>query len=1237
MRRFELVEGTSSKFWEIELTGTNFKVRFGRIGTNGQTQDKAFETEAKARTEHDKLVAEKVKKGYAEVGASQSTMPAPTPAPAPTPVVAAKPSPAPTPVVAAKPAPAPTLEPTPTPAPAPTPSEKPGRSIVLSDPSTWPAALATDLHPSPGWPGPAPLNDHARIWAKMRERAAKSKAPVDSTTHARTRLAAETPPTSLADLALEIEVATVMCAGAHHYSDHKWTDPGIELVLAHWIATGGLLPGIALAHELAAMKVPWMSAASVWEALVPHLVHTTEAARVAASKAASRFPARVRAYLFPESGEANKLVLAVQPMAGGQVQHDPMVVAAITAVPALEALADSGASHALVSGGYYSGKASTTVNTLVARLGAAVVPSFGKLMDGGYATTEIKIALAHGLGLVGDDAAYSELVARANDRHVLGVMREWLLRSPGAALAPFVRCVSAARGGQVAGLKTLLGQMVRADPAAIDAAMSSLPAPLQALVDEARSKGTNDRAEAALDDLPAVLARPPWLAEKPPTPPAITDVVLSLPDRMNWPEGLQDAWRNEELPEWARGARRVDPLTRYGLTADHVARYNRGEVFKLPLLRSETISGYEVIGLPLPAARALIALRAESSWYQSEELTRLVAEHELALLEPLLTFADHHAADGLGLLLPFASARVAPIAADVLQRTKTLAPLARAWLGQHPEAAAVGLIPQAIGAEGKARDAAGHALRYVGKLGHDALIMEVAARAGQPAAEAVRAVLDFDPRFVLPAKMPKLPDFAEPNALPRPVLRDSELAVPTAAMEHVVMTLALSRLDEPYAGVFDLKAAFTAESLAAFSWELFNAWLVAGAPAKENWAFMQLGFFGDDEVARKLTALVRVWPGEAAHARAVTGLDVLAAIGTDVALMYLHGIAQKLKFKGLQDRAREKIDQIAEARGLTPDELADRLVPDLGLDDDGSMVLDFGPRQFRVGFDEALRPFVRDAAGARLAELPKPKKDDDQELAKAATDTWKALKKDAKVIASQQVVRLELAMCGRRRWPLDVFRRFLVEHPLVRHLVTRLVWGVYVADTLQSTFRVAEDLTYADDNDDQVTFPDDAVIGVVHPLELDVHTAARFAQTFGDYEIMQPFKQLGRETYALTAAEKDTDKLERWVGIKVPTGKVLGLESRGWRRGEAQDGGVIGWFERWVPGPEGEVLVMLELDPGIIAGAATEWEEQAIVHVAVANDGYLPHGQRRASRPKLGQLHPIVVSELIRDAELVVR
>lgn len=77
MRRFEFKEGTSSKFWEVDVEGKDLTVRFGKIGTNGQTQTKAFPTEAKASAERDKLIKEKTAKGYSESGSSDDARLAP--------------------------------------------------------------------------------------------------------------------------------------------------------------------------------------------------------------------------------------------------------------------------------------------------------------------------------------------------------------------------------------------------------------------------------------------------------------------------------------------------------------------------------------------------------------------------------------------------------------------------------------------------------------------------------------------------------------------------------------------------------------------------------------------------------------------------------------------------------------------------------------------------------------------------------------------------------------------------------------------------------------------------------------------------------------------------------------------------------------------------------------------------------------------------------------------------------
>jgi|LakMenEpi03Aug12_release.lakeMendotaPanAssembly.Ray.scaffolds.fasta_scaffold70706_4 predicted DNA-binding WGR domain protein len=68
MRRFEFVDGKSNKFWEAKTEGPKLMVRFGRIGGTWQESDKLLADAEKANAEMEKLISEKTRKGYLEVG-----------------------------------------------------------------------------------------------------------------------------------------------------------------------------------------------------------------------------------------------------------------------------------------------------------------------------------------------------------------------------------------------------------------------------------------------------------------------------------------------------------------------------------------------------------------------------------------------------------------------------------------------------------------------------------------------------------------------------------------------------------------------------------------------------------------------------------------------------------------------------------------------------------------------------------------------------------------------------------------------------------------------------------------------------------------------------------------------------------------------------------------------------------------------------------------------------------------
>lgn len=865
-------------------------------------------------------------------------------------------------------------------------------------------------------------------------------------------------------------------------------------------------------------------------------------------------------------------------------------------------------------------------------------------------------------------------------------------RWPAAAIAGLAQAVGDG-GRDAATSRALLAGLVAKRRELADAVRPWLTGSAAAAIDSVTEQIDSHHDEATPDELPQVLADPPWL--RPKRKQLVVEGLEPLPlaPVERWRDGQRESWSRRSRygtpshqHEPASGGagqgrlrnllQKLNPPRQVDVTAAEVAavaqdlcnpRYHWHSTGDVPPELCQNVAAALQTGDVAASVTAFhawaqgyrdvtrwasVAVRGESLCGDHAEVldrispgfglqlwnalagtvesdygeTYVLAKHGVDALPGLVTLVRRRPSEHLSTAIVFGAVELAPLAARAFRLSKTLQGEAERWLRTHPQHAVAGLIPAAIDKPSEARDNAATALRAMAAQGNRELILSTAAAYQRDdVTAAVTAMLDEDPTDLYPTKRSKLPKYWVPAVWRRPILHSGK-PLPLEAVDHLGTMLAFPTGDGIYAGIGQVVDACTADSLADFGWDLFSAWLAAGAPSKDSWAMTCLGLFGTDDTARKFTPLVRAWPGESQHKRAVVGLDVLAGIGSDVALMMLNGIAGKVKFKALQERAREKITQIADERGLTTAELEDRLAPDLGLEPDGTMLLDFGPRQFRVGFDEALKPFVRDSDGARLKDLPKARRDDDAELATAATARWRALKKDARTVSGQQVLRLELAMCARRRWSLPVFEQFLAGHPLVRHLVQRLVWATYTdAGDLDRCFRVAEDGQYTDADDEPITLADDAVIGLPHALELPEAESAGFGQLFTDYELLQPFTQLGRDTYRLTEAEKSSTELTRWSDLVVPTGKVLGLTNRGWDRGMPQDAGVIHDMEKPLPGGWRAVA---DLSEGLAVGALDYFPEQSITRVIVGTPG-----KWTVDAKTFGELDEITASELIRDLE----
>lgn len=1310
MERYELVEGTSSKFWEAAVAGTRLTVRFGRIGTQGQTKDKDFDSAEDAEKEKKKLVKEKTGKGYVLAANGAAAPAAPQPKPQPAEAKTEKRAPAATAEIEEKPVAETPRERPPEPAPPEIHLDEAQLDTLLGEP------LATRSRPHPHL-------DAAGAWAQLVTdlqsiKPLVRKEGVEALAWLSERMGETGPKDPASGGAvgwLKSKFAGKAAASLDPAEAQKW----ISQIL---LASDGLVMGQKGREDKRAASLFTLRAFFFWlvgtggvealiEAVLPSIGNVRKGRHgYDTSSWSAPFDLALRDVLtsLPQQDYEQAIGLLTPAYHAEQdwmkktiyafvLGDDRPVTHDLTPLSVLNQAAasgeDIGAWLCMVplivdatpsATGKWRAKRSyfmyfTYLDVPLSDIAASIIanarhygetplPMLDWMLHYGYETQ--RTTLARIILATGDDTALTVLLPYLHEKWIRAALDEAMAANPALGLRQHLVTLAAGRNEPVVRARVM--DLIKQYPAQTLKGWAASGRPLAQLE---RLLETNNVPLAAAQSLPAVLKDPPWRKKAVRNEDTVLDLKpVATPFRYHREEPLpeENRWRHsrarvvktteelikairefeaKELSDWYKVPRSLS-VPQPGDDEEQVLAFVAQRVSEIHSARSYalTVSGWNTLIDAVEQQPDGLAMTlwgcpgVLASYFMGDVYPRMMARFGERALPGLLRQVESDPIGMLDKVKDVDAAELAPLAARALLKLKKARLPAMHWLRSHRQTAITRLIPDAVGRKGAARDAAEHTLRWlIADRAETREEIETNARTYEAQSadvhKALAEVLDRDPLGRYPARIAKLPAWFKPAALARPALKAGG-AFPDEAVTALAEMVSFSTPEAIYAGIDVVKDAATADSLARFSWDLFSAWLAEGAPGKDGWALRAIGWLGDDECARQLTRLIRKWPGESAHQRAVTGLDVLADIGTDVALMNLNGIAEKLKFKGLQERAREKIAVLAEARDLTPEELADRLAPDLDLDERGGMDLDFGPRRFRVGFDEFLKPWVKDETGKRLKDLPKPAKSDDAELSATAVKTWAALKKDARAVASLQITRLENMLSTSRRVAPDVFWTFFASHPLIRHLTQRLVWGIYgdrdprTAPT--TVFRVSDDLSVTNAADDTLDLDFSAsapgFIGLVHPLHLPAGGLDAWGALFGDYEISQPFAQLGREIHTLSETEKTTREIDRFENLKVESARIRGMASRGWQLGSPQDSGCIWWLERPVRFADGTTKdAMFYFSDGLFAGAADfEDKLQTLGKLSLEQ----PYGNKGGTRT-FGELDPVTASEMLRGLALL--
>ncbi|WP_454809065.1 DUF4132 domain-containing protein [Paenarthrobacter nitroguajacolicus] len=343
-------------------------------------------------------------------------------------------------------------------------------------------------------------------------------------------------------------------------------------------------------------------------------------------------------------------------------------------------------------------------------------------------------------------------------------------------------------------------------------------------------------------------------------------------------------------------------------------------------------------------------------------------------------------------------------------------------------------------------------------------------------------------------------------------------------------------------------------------------------------------------------------------------------------------IRDVVKNKNLHKRLVNVIDQLSAERGISPSELLETAVPDLGLDAGGVTTYEIDEYTARLSLTNgqcaaAVKLEWFTAAGEPVA-MPTQLKNHPK------LPTVKLAASEAKNALNIQRRRLERLMASERVWTGHDFCTRYLEHPVVATIARELLWTI--------TSREGEFSGYPQRTPDAGgwelvgtqgeahAIPADATVVLWKPWARSVDEVRSWRSHQLQHRLRQPFKQAYRELYLLTPAELGTGHYSnRYAAHVLDYARAQAIaKERGWHGTQLGpwDGGQDTQLYSEFPDEQLRAafsieLLELETERANLCSTNRVWFERR-----VARDTWEPIGLKEVPRA--------VFSEAMRDVDL---
>lgn len=295
---------------------------------------------------------------------------------------------------------------------------------------------------------------------------------------------------------------------------------------------------------------------------------------------------------------------------------------------------------------------------------------------------------------------------------------------------------------------------------------------------------------------------------------------------------------------------------------------------------------------------------------------------------------------------------------------------------------------------------------------------------------------------------------------------------------------------------------------------IYQNWLKDDANESHMTILAPYCMYAKESDILQLRYQIKLWIRDSRYQLIEYASWLLGARASAFSLFVLNEIMEMTNDARIRSAAEESFKHVARLKRIPVDELADKSIPSLGFNRKGEVNASYGTRTFRVTLLPDMSTTVYDLERkTQIVKMLFPAKSDDFELAEENRIIYSNVKRVAKIQAHLQRKRLMQALKDKRTWSKKLWTSIFVDKAFIRFLVPGLIWGTYKEEQLQQSFICTDDGMLQTVSGKEYKLRDDALISLVHPIDLSEELVARWKEQLDHYRIVPFFPQLDSHVF----------------------------------------------------------------------------------------------------------------------------